>query len=42
VAEHSRRHQLPPLARLTVDRERRYGDTVVTVMVAPGVESPTG
>jgi 16S rRNA (guanine966-N2)-methyltransferase len=40
VAEHSRRHQLPNLTRLTVDRERRYGDTVVTVLVAPGAESP--
>jgi 16S rRNA (guanine966-N2)-methyltransferase len=41
VAEHSRRHQLPHLTRLTVDRERRYGDTVVTVMVAPSAESAT-
>jgi len=32
LAEHSRRHQLPALARLHVDRERRYGDTVVTVL----------
>jgi 16S rRNA (guanine966-N2)-methyltransferase len=31
LAEHSRRQQLPDLARLRVDRERRYGDTVVTV-----------
>src|SRR5260221_2049965 len=38
VAEHSRRHQLPPLARLKLDRERRYGDTIVTVLVAPGME----
>jgi 16S rRNA (guanine966-N2)-methyltransferase len=38
VAEHSRRHQLPSLARLKVDRERRYGDTMVTVLVAPGAE----
>ena len=35
VAEHSRRQELPVLARLKVDRERRYGDTVVTVLVAP-------
>jgi len=38
VAEHSRRHQLPSLTRLKIDRERRYGDTVVTVLVAPGEE----
>ena len=31
VAEHSRRQQVPELVRLRVDRERRYGDTVVTV-----------
>jgi 16S rRNA (guanine(966)-N(2))-methyltransferase RsmD len=31
LAEHSRRHQLPALARLRVDRQRRYGDTTVTV-----------
>jgi 16S rRNA (guanine966-N2)-methyltransferase len=31
VAEHSRRHELPALARLRVDRQRRYGDTMVTV-----------
>lgn len=32
LAEHSRRHELPPMRRLHVDRERRYGDTVVTVL----------
>ena len=32
VAEHSRRHVLPALSRLKVDRERRYGDTMVTVL----------
>ena len=32
LAEHSRRQQLPTLERLRVDRERRYGDTVVTVL----------
>lgn len=31
LAEHSRRQQLPELQRLRVDRQRRYGDTVVTV-----------
>jgi 16S rRNA (guanine(966)-N(2))-methyltransferase RsmD len=31
LAEHSRRQSLPALTRLTVDRERRYGDTIVTV-----------
>ncbi|HET7419232.1 MAG TPA: 16S rRNA (guanine(966)-N(2))-methyltransferase RsmD [Candidatus Dormibacteraeota bacterium] len=34
VAEHSRRQGLPALQRLQVDRERRYGDTVVTVLKA--------
>ena len=32
LAEHSRRRPLPPLARLRVDRQRRYGDTLVTVL----------
>jgi 16S rRNA (guanine966-N2)-methyltransferase len=32
MAEHSRRHELPQLARLIVDRQRRYGDTIVTVL----------
>ena len=31
LAEHSRRQQLPELGRLRIDRQRRYGDTVVTV-----------
>jgi hypothetical protein len=31
LAEHSRRQQLPQLSRLKVDRQRRYGDTMVTV-----------
>jgi 16S rRNA (guanine966-N2)-methyltransferase len=31
LAEHSRRRPLPPLARLKVDRQRQYGDTMVTV-----------
>ena len=31
VAEHSRRHEMPLLIRLKVDRQRRYGDTMVTV-----------
>ncbi len=34
VAEHSRRQELPTLARLRVDRQRRYGDTMVTVFRA--------
>jgi 16S rRNA G966 N2-methylase RsmD len=34
LAEHSRRQELPALRRLRVDRERRYGDTVVTVFKA--------
>ena len=35
-AEHSKRQHVPELARLRVDRERRYGDTVVTVL-KPGI-----
>jgi 16S rRNA (guanine966-N2)-methyltransferase len=31
VAEHSRRQSLPELARLKLDRQRRYGDTLVSV-----------
>jgi len=31
LAEHSRRQQLPALSRLRIDRQRRYGDTMVTV-----------
>ena len=34
LAEHSRRQELPQLSRLQVDRQRRYGDTVVTVFRA--------
>jgi 16S rRNA (guanine966-N2)-methyltransferase len=34
VVEHSRRQELPALARLQVDRERRYGDTIVSVLRA--------
>ena len=36
VAEHSRRQSLPQLSRLHIDRQRRYGDTIVTVLRAPG------
>src|SRR5437588_1223337 len=32
VAEYSRRQSLPALSRLRVDRERRHGDTMVTVL----------
>ncbi len=32
VAEYSRRQALPPLERLHVERERRYGDTMVAVL----------
>lgn len=32
IAEHSRRQALPPLTRLEVDRQRRYGDTMVSVL----------
>jgi len=31
LAEHSRRQELPALTRLQLDRQRRYGDTMVTV-----------
>ena len=31
VAEHSRRQEMPHLERLQIDRQRRYGDTMVTV-----------
>jgi 16S rRNA (guanine966-N2)-methyltransferase len=41
VAEHSRRQPMPSLARLRLDRQRRYGDTIVTVFVAPPAESST-
>jgi 16S rRNA (guanine966-N2)-methyltransferase len=34
VVEHSRRQDLPAFARLHVDRQRRYGDTMVTVLRA--------
>jgi 16S rRNA (guanine966-N2)-methyltransferase len=33
-AEHSRRQSLPELGRLRIDRQRRYGDTVVTVLTS--------
>ena len=32
IPEHSRRQELPHLTRLQLDRRRRYGDTVVTVL----------
>ena len=34
VAEYSRRQSLPALERLRVDRERKYGDTMVAVLRA--------
>ncbi|MGA7912558.1 MAG: 16S rRNA (guanine(966)-N(2))-methyltransferase RsmD [Candidatus Dormiibacterota bacterium] len=34
LAEHSRRQQMPSLSRLQIDRQRRYGDTMVTVFRA--------
>jgi 16S rRNA (guanine966-N2)-methyltransferase len=42
VAEHSRRQQMPALTRLRVDRQRRYGDTMVTVLRAPGARGAHG
>jgi 16S rRNA (guanine(966)-N(2))-methyltransferase RsmD len=32
VVEHSRRQELPALARMRLDRQRRYGDTMVSVL----------
>ena len=32
VVEHSRRQELPALSRLHVDRQRKYGDTLVSVL----------
>jgi 16S rRNA (guanine966-N2)-methyltransferase len=32
LAEHSRHRPLPSFQRLRVDRQRRYGDTIVTVL----------
>ena len=40
IAEHSRRQELPPLTRLRVDRRRRYGDTMVSVLVAATANDP--
>ncbi|HYM97975.1 MAG TPA: RsmD family RNA methyltransferase, partial [Candidatus Sulfotelmatobacter sp.] len=34
LAEHSRRQQVPALTRLRLDRQRRYGDTLVSVFRA--------
>ncbi len=34
LAEHSRRQQMPSLSCLQIDRQRRYGDTIVTVFRA--------
>jgi 16S rRNA (guanine966-N2)-methyltransferase len=34
LVEHSRRQELPTLTRLHVDRQRRYGDTMVSVLRA--------
>jgi 16S rRNA (guanine966-N2)-methyltransferase len=34
VVEHSRRQELPALTRMHVDRQRRYGDTMVSVLRA--------
>jgi 16S rRNA G966 N2-methylase RsmD len=32
VAEYSRRQSLPTMERLRVERERKYGDTMVAVL----------
>ena len=34
VVEHSRRQELPALTRLHLDRQRKYGDTMVSVLRA--------
>jgi 16S rRNA (guanine(966)-N(2))-methyltransferase RsmD len=34
LVEHSRRQELPSLTRMHVDRQRRYGDTMVSVLRA--------
>ena len=34
VVEHSRRQELPTMARMHIDRQRRYGDTMVSVLRA--------
>jgi len=34
VVEHSRRQELPQLTRMRVDRQRRYGDTMLSVLRA--------
>jgi 16S rRNA G966 N2-methylase RsmD len=34
LAEHSKRQSPPELSRLKLDRQRRYGDTVVSVLRA--------
>ena len=34
VVEHSRRQELPALTRMRVDRQRKYGDTMVSVLRA--------
>jgi len=34
VVEHSRRQDLPALTRMHVDRQRKYGDTMVSVLRA--------
>ncbi|HUY73593.1 MAG TPA: 16S rRNA (guanine(966)-N(2))-methyltransferase RsmD [Candidatus Dormibacteraeota bacterium] len=40
LAEHSRRQELPQLSHLLVDRRRRYGDTMVTVLIPASPEDP--
>jgi 16S rRNA G966 N2-methylase RsmD len=35
VAEHARRQPLPSLDRLRLDRQRRYGDTAVSILTTP-------
>jgi 16S rRNA G966 N2-methylase RsmD len=35
VVEHSARRALPSLSRLSAARQRRYGDTAVTLLEAP-------
>ena len=42
VVESGRRHPVPEVAGLALIDERRYGDTVITRLSAPGAEQKSG
>jgi 16S rRNA (guanine(966)-N(2))-methyltransferase RsmD len=42
ILEHPARHAVVPPAHLGVDRDRRFGDTMLTYLVPAAGESPTG